>query len=319
MSAPLLSVRGLGLALPGGAPLVEAVCFDIAPGEVVGLVGESGSGKTLTLLSLLGLGGAGPRVVAGQALFEGQDLLALPPAALRQLRGGAIGMAFQQARAALNPVRPVGRQIEDVLARHHPAPAAVTRARMLDLLRQMQVADPARRAAALPFQLSGGLCQRIGLAVALAGGPRLLLADEPTTGLDVVAQAAVLAVLRRAVAARGAAALLVTHDLALALQHCDRVLVMHAGHLVEDAPAAALLAAPRHPYTAALLRGMPSAADRLEDLHPVPGEAPDPRAGPLPPCRFAPRCCRRAPVCDTPGLVAVPCGEGRRVACRLPL
>ncbi|MFC7552931.1 oligopeptide/dipeptide ABC transporter ATP-binding protein [Pseudoroseomonas wenyumeiae] len=209
---------------------------------------------------MTGLLGPAGRVTAGQAFFEGQDLLAMREGALARLRGAKLAMVFQNPRAALNPVRPVGLQLADVIARHHPGTAAETRARMLDALRRMRVPDPERRAAALPHELSGGLCQRIGIALAMAGEPRLLIADEPTTSLDVTTQAAVMDLLRDALRARGAGSLLITHDLALAAQYCDRLLVMQAGRVVEETPVRMLFAAPRQAYTARLLRGMPAAA-----------------------------------------------------------
>lgn len=322
MSMPLLSVRDLAVAFHGRAGIVralEGVSFDLRPGEMLGIVGESGSGKSATALALLGLLGPQGRVTAGQALFQGQDLLAAGEKALTRLRGSEIGLVFQDPRAALNPIRPVGLQLADVIARHHPGSVATIRARVLQALRQMRIPDPERRARALPHELSGGLCQRIGIALALAGRPRLLIVDEPTTGLDVTTQAAVMEVLREALRAHGAGSMLITHDLALASNYCDRILVMHAGHVVEEAPTATLFTAPRHPYTARLLRSMPSAAEGIEDLLPVEGSLPDLRRADLPPCRFSERCDRRAPLCDTPGLRATPCGTGHRVACRRPL
>ncbi|RKK02938.1 dipeptide ABC transporter ATP-binding protein [Pseudoroseomonas wenyumeiae] len=277
MSPPLLSVRGLAVAFRtrgGDVQALHGMSFDLRPGEMLGIVGESGSGKSTAALALTGLLGPAGRVTAGQALFEGQDLLAMEERALARLRGAKLAMVFQNPRAALNPVRPVGLQLADVIARHHPGTAAETRARMLDALRRMRVPDPERRAAALPHELSGGLCQRIGIALAMAGEPRLLIADEPTTGLDVTTQAAVMDLLHDALRARAAGSLLITHDLALAAQYCDRLLVMQAGRVVEEAPVRMLFAAPRHAYTARLLRGMPAAARGLEDLLPEEGGLP---------------------------------------------
>jgi peptide/nickel transport system ATP-binding protein len=322
MTMPLLSVRDLSLGFHTRAGLVRAldrVCFDLMAGEMLGIVGESGSGKSALALAIMGLLDAAARVTSGEVLLGGQDLLALGQGALARLRGAEMSLVFQDARAALNPVRPVGLQLADVIARHDPGPTTAIRARMLEALRQMRVPDPERRAAAFPHELSGGQCQRIGIAMALAGRPRLLIADEPTTGLDVTTQAAIMALLRERLRARGMGAVLITHDLALAGQYCDRILVMHAGHVVEDAPVPALFAAPRHPYTARLLRAMPAAVERIEDLLPLEGGPPDLRRADLPPCRFSERCDRRAAVCDSPDLRAAPCGPGRRVACRLPL
>ncbi|WP_237181162.1 ABC transporter ATP-binding protein [Roseomonas haemaphysalidis] len=257
MSAPLLEVRGLCVtfhAPAGPVPAVRGAALSLRAGEMLGVVGESGSGKSATLLALMGLPGAGAVVAAERALFRGRNLLGAP----RPPGPGGMGMVFQDARAALNPLRPVGLQLADVLARHDPAPPALLRARVLAALRAVRIADPARRAAALPGALSGGMCQRVGIALALAAAPALLLADEPTTGLDPVTEAAVMALLREA-AQNGAGVVLVTHDLALAAAHCDRILVMRDGAVVEEAPAATLFATPRHPFTAQLLRGLPAA------------------------------------------------------------
>jgi peptide/nickel transport system ATP-binding protein len=322
MSAPLLSVRDLSVEFRTRSGIVRAlehVSFDLAPGEMLGIVGESGSGKSVTALAIMGLLDAAARVTGGQALFGGQDLLRLGQGALNRLRGAEMSIVFQNPRAALNPIRPVGLQIADVIARHDPGSAASIRERMLAALRQVRVPDPERRGAAFPHELSGGQCQRIGIAMALACAPRLLIADEPTTGLDVTTQAAVMDLFRDAVGAQGLAAVLITHDLALASASCDRIVVMHAGQVVEDAPVGTLFAAPRHPYTAKLLRSMPSSADSIDDLMPIGGNLPDLRRPDLPPCRFSERCERREPVCDTPGLRAMPCGPDRRVACRRPL
>ncbi|MCG7363070.1 ABC transporter ATP-binding protein [Roseomonas sp. ACRSG] len=279
MSPPLLSVRGLAVAFrtrAGGVQALHGMSFDLRPGEMLGIVGESGSGKSATALALMGLLGPAGRVTAGQAFFAGRDLLAMGEGALARLRGAGLAMVFQNPRAALNPVRPVGSQLADVIARHHPGGSAEIRARMLEALRQMRIPDPERRAKALPHELSGGLCQRIGIALAMAGDPRLLIADEPTTGLDVTTQAAVMDLLREALRARGAGSLLITHDLALAAQYCDRILVMQAGRVVEKAPVGTLFTVPRHPHTLRLLRGMAAAAGRLEDLLPEEGELPEP-------------------------------------------
>jgi peptide/nickel transport system ATP-binding protein len=322
MSGKLLSVRDLSVGFHTRSGLVRAlagVTFDLAQGEMLGLVGESGSGKSVTAFALLGLLGLAARVTTGQALFGGRDLLRLGQGALDELRGREMSIVFQNPRAALNPIRPVGVQIADVIARHDPAAPAAIRERVLAALRQMRIPDPLRRARAYPHELSGGLCQRIGIAMALACAPRLLIADEPTTGLDVTTQAMVMDLFGEAVRQRGVGSVLITHDLALASEYCDRIVVMHAGQVVEDAPVAALFARPRHPYTGKLLRSVPSAVDSIDQLLPVEGRLPDLRRADLPPCRFAERCERRQPLCDAPGLGLQPCGPDHRVACRVPL
>ncbi len=226
---------------------------------------------------------------------------------------------FQNPRTALNPIRPVGTQIADVIGRHQPAPASRVRDQVLAALQAVRIPDPARRLRAFPFELSGGMCQRIGIAMALACQPRLLIADEPTTGLDVTTQAAVMDLIRGAVDAGRTSAILITHDLALASEYCDHIVVMHAGHVVEAAPSAALFAAPRHPYTARLLRSIPSAAATIDALQPIPGNLPDLRRADLPPCRFSARCGRHAASCDEPPLRPSMLGAGHHVACRFPL
>ena len=252
-------------------------------------------------------------------LFRGVDMLRLPPAELDEMRGRDLSIVFQNPRTALNPIRPIGTQIADVIARHDPAPAARVRSRVLDALRQVRIPDPERRLAAFPFELSGGMCQRVGIAMALACRPHLLIADEPTTGLDVTTQAVVMDLVRDAVRAGGASAILITHDLALASEYCDRIVVMHAGHVVETAPVDALFGHPRHPYTAKLLRSVPSAVDTIDALQPIDGSLPDLRRSDLPPCRFSGRCQRHAAVCDVAPLSPVAVAPGHSVACRLPL
>nr|WP_241749191.1 ABC transporter ATP-binding protein [Pseudoroseomonas aerophila] len=267
----MLSVRDLSVEFRtrhGIVPVLRGISFDLAPGEMLGIVGESGSGKSVTAYSVMGLLEASARVTGGQALFGGRDLLRLGQGALNQLRGAEMSIVFQNPRTALNPIRPVGAQIADVIARHDPAPAAIIEARVLEALRQMRIAEPERRASAYPFELSGGMCQRIGIAMALACSPKLLIADEPTTGLDVTTQAAVMDLFRDAVRARGVGSVLITHDLALASEYCDRIVVMQTGQVVEDAPVAALFARPRHAYTRKLLRSTPSSVDSIEALAP---------------------------------------------------
>ena len=322
MSAPLLSVHDLSVQFrtrTGTVQALDRVSFDIAPGEMLGVVGESGSGKSVTAFTVLGLLDKAARVASGSVLFQGQDMLGLTRAQLNDVRGRDLSIVFQNPRTALNPIRPVGQQIADVLARHDPGPPAKIRARMLEVMRQVRIPDPERRAKAYPFELSGGMCQRIGIAMALACAPKLLIADEPTTGLDVTTQAVVMDLFKEALRSGGASAMLITHDLALAADYCDRIAVMHAGHVVEVAPVAELFAHPRHPYTARLLQSVPSAVDSIDDLHPIPGALPDLRRADLPPCRFSERCDRRQPVCDQGQLALHAMASGHSVACRLPL
>lgn len=316
----LLLVDGLGVEFrtrDGVVRALEGVGFGVAEGEIVGVVGESGSGKSVTAQALLRILEPAGRVVAGTAAFGGVDLLSCPEAAMRMVRGRQIGMVFQNPRGALNPVVPVGRQIEDVLVHAGGMARRAARGRAIELLAEVRISDPARRAAALPMQLSGGMCQRVMMAVALAGRPRLLIADEPTTGLDVTTQAAVMALLAREMRERGMALLLITHDLALAGEHCDRVVVMHAGHVVEEGPVGAVLGAPQHPYTQRLVATMPQGKADVSELLPIAGGLPDLR-GDLLPCRYALRCERHVPACDVGVLARVAVGPGHDVACRFP-
>lgn len=328
MSAiPLLQVRGFGLEFrtrDGTVHALDGIDLDLHRGEIVGLVGESGSGKSVLGYALLGISDRAARVTGGRATFGGTDLIGAPEATRAELRGREIAMIFQSPRTALNPIRPVGLQIEDVLRRHAAAPGAQLarslRERSVQALREVAIPDPERRHAAYPFELSGGMCQRVMIALALACRPQLLIADEPTTGLDVTTQAAVMDLLTGLARERRMATLFITHDLALAADHCDRIVVMHAGHAVETAPAGAIFEGPAHPYTARLLSSSPSAATRSADaLTPVPGQLPDLRRKDLPACRFADRCERATERCrrETPRLLAL--SPSRAVACWHPL
>jgi oligopeptide/dipeptide ABC transporter ATP-binding protein len=296
--AGLLAVNGLTLELPGrGGPLrpVDGVNFDLAPGECVGLVGESGCGKSLTALTLLGLTRELPGArVTGQAQWTGadgvaRDLLELGEGQLQRVRGGEIGLVFQDPLSALNPLLRLDFQIAEALARHHGlrGPAAI--ARVIELLAAVGVPQPEQRARQYPHQLSGGLRQRALLALGLAGEPRLLIADEPTTALDVTIQAQILLELKRLQRERGLAVLLITHDLGVVAQLCQRVLVMYAGRIVEQAPASAFFAQPRHPYSCGLLASLPAIAGGQDSLASISGSPPQPGAFPAG-CRFHPRC-----------------------------
>jgi peptide/nickel transport system ATP-binding protein len=302
---PLLDVRDFGLEFrtrSGVVHALEGVDLRIRKGEIVGLVGESGSGKSVLSYALLGISDRAAKVTGGSAVFGGIDLLRSDERTLADLRGREISMIFQSPRTALNPIRTVGRQIEDVLRRHAAAPGAdlatSLRERAVQALRDVAISDPERRHGAYPFELSGGMCQRVMIALALACRPALLVADEPTTGLDVTTQAAVMDLITGLARERQMATLFITHDLALAADHCDRIVVMHAGHVVEAAPAKTLFARPLHPYTERLLGSTPGEATRsIHGLSPVPGNLPDLRRSSLPGCRFAERCERRSARC----------------------
>jgi peptide/nickel transport system ATP-binding protein len=257
-------------------------------------------------------------VRAGALRFIGRDMLGQKDAALADTRGRDISMIFQSPRTALNPIRKVGFQIEDVLRRHAGVPAKEVRSRAVEALRRTRIPDPERRYHAYPFELSGGLCQRVMIAMALACTPRLLIADEPTTGLDVTTQAVVMDLIRDQVRESGTSVILITHDLALAGEYCDRVLVMHAGHVVESAPIAELLRHPAHPYTARLIGATPGAETAIEDLAAIPGTLPDLR-GDLPPCRFLYRCDRSDLRCGTQPLPRTQIRPGHSLRCWNPL
>jgi peptide/nickel transport system ATP-binding protein len=320
-AAPLLEVDDLTLDFrtrQGRVQALDAVSFSLGPGEILGIVGESGSGKSVLAFAIMGLMDPAAQVRAGALRFIGTDMLHESDATLAQTRGRDIAMIFQSPRTALNPIRKVGLQIEDVLRRHARISSREAKARAVEALRLTRIPDPERRYHAYPFELSGGLCQRVMIAMALACGPRLLIADEPTTGLDVTTQAVVMDLIRDQVRDAGTSVILITHDLALAGEYCDRVLVMHAGHIVEAAPIAELLRRPSHPYTARLIGATPGAETTIGDLTAIPGSLPDLR-GDLPPCRFLHRCDRADMRCRAQPLPLTEIRPGHTVRCWNPL
>ncbi|MGA8356909.1 MAG: ABC transporter ATP-binding protein, partial [Xanthobacteraceae bacterium] len=258
------------------------------------------------------------RVAAGRAMLGDLDLLSATPKQLAQVRGRKIGMIFQNPRTALNPIRPVGRQIADVLIRHGNVSRRTAPAHAVEMLRAVGITDPARRAKAYPFEMSGGMCQRVMIAIALAAKPSLLIADEPTTGLDVTTQAVIMDLINDLAKELGMATIFITHDLALAGQRSARIVVMHAGHVVENAPTADLFVNPRHPYTAELIAATPDSAASLDELAAIPGSLPDLRRTDLPPCRYSERCPRKIAACAQPLPLAAP-GAAHFVACWNPL
>jgi oligopeptide/dipeptide ABC transporter ATP-binding protein len=272
----------------GAVQALDGASLAIRPREVVGLVGESGSGKSVTALAVLRLLRPPARIVGGRIHFAGRDLLHLSEEDMRRVRGSQISMVFQSPRTSLNPVLPVGTQIERLLVLHGGAVRRQARARMLAMLEEAGIGEPDRRARQYAHQLSGGMCQRVMIAMALATNPRLLIADEPTTGLDVSIAAQILDLLRDLGGRTGAAILLITHDLGVVAGLCDRVVVMHAGQTVEWSSARDLFRAPAHPYTRALMRAVPR-VDRPVAMQPIPGAVPS-LAEPPPGCRFGPRC-----------------------------
>jgi peptide/nickel transport system ATP-binding protein len=318
-AGPLLSVEDLSVEFrtrDGVVKALDRVGFEIRRGETVGVVGESGSGKSVTAFSLMRILDPAARITQGRATFGGLDLIAASERELGLRRGRDLAMIFQNPRTALNPIRQVGRQIGDVLLRHAGVPRARVRARAVQLLAQVQIPDPERRYWAYPFELSGGMCQRVMIALALACRPALLIADEPTTGLDVTTQAAIMDLIDELARESDMATMLITHDLGLAAEHCERIVVMHAGHVVECAPTAKLFESPRHPYTAKLIAATPRPGASLDELAAIPGGLPDLR-GDLPSCRYRARCERYAPLCDGPLPRSEPV-PGHLVACWKP-
>ncbi len=294
----LLEVRDLAVHFATDRGIVEAVDgvgFTVRAGEMLGLVGESGSGKSVTAMALLRLIRPPGRIVRGEVRFEGEDLLALSEEQLRSVRGARISMVFQSPRTALNPVLTVGRQIARLFELHQGATRGAAWARTDEMLGRVGIGEPERRARQYAHQLSGGMCQRVMIAMALAASPRLLLADEPTTGLDVSIAAQILDLLRDLGRRTGASILLITHDLGVVAEVCDRVAVMHAGQLVEIADVRSVFARPEHPYTQALVRSIPR-IDRDVAMEPIPGTVPSLLAPP-PGCRYADRCPRVLEVC----------------------
>ena len=312
----LLAVRDLTVHFEtdeGTVQAVDAASLAVRAGEIVGLVGESGSGKSVTALAILRLIRPPGRIVGGAIEFEGRDLVDASEEQLRQIRGSQISMVFQSPRTSLNPVIPVGRQIARLLRLHAGLAAAAARARTLAMLDEAGIAEPERRAAQYPHQLSGGMCQRVMIAMALATNPRLLIADEPTTGLDVSIAAQILDLLRDLGRRTGAAILLITHDLGVVAGICDRVAVMHAGQIVERADVHRLFKQPAHPYTRGLLRSVPR-LDREFVMEPIAGAVPS-LLDPPPGCRFAPRCGLVMEACGVRRPPAVEIAPGHTVAC----
>ena len=320
-AVPALAVEDLSVEFrtrSGTVKVLERVGFAVDKGETVALVGESGSGKSVTAFAVMGILDAAGRVTSGTAMFGGSDLLALPERELAELRGRELSMIFQNPRAALNPIRRVGDQIADVLIRHGGATRAKAPDLAIEMLKKVRIPDPERRAKAYPFELSGGMCQRVMIAIAIACRPSLLIADEPTTGLDVTTQAVIMDLIAELARETGTATLFITHDLTLAAEYCDRIVVMHAGHIVESAPSATLFSAARHPYSARLLAATPSENGALASLASIPGSLPDLRRTDLPSCRYSERCERRLDACAEP-LPRTAIAEAHIVACRNPL
>ena len=329
MTNPLLEVEDLSVQFTGQGQVpftaVDQVSFHVGPGEVVGLVGESGCGKSVTSLAIMRLLPSRGNRVTGSVRFHGTELTSLPDARMRDLRGAELAMIFQDPLSSLNPVVPIGVQVAEVIERHRGEKRAVARKQAANMLDKVGIPDPTRRLREYPHQLSGGMRQRALIAMALACEPRLMIADEPTTALDVTIQAQILSLLQELVVNSGTALIMITHDLGVVAGLCDTVNVLYAGRIVERAARHPLFAEPRHPYTGGLLSSIPRLdADRGERLSPIPGSVSDN----IPwdhGCAFAPRCHHEGELCRTvtprlePDAGARTDGGLRLLRCHYPL
>jgi peptide/nickel transport system ATP-binding protein len=323
-ASSLLSVENLkvGFKTEGGgnARVVDDVSFEVASGEMVGLVGESGCGKSVTAMSILKLLPMPPAFIeGGRVLFEDQDLVSYDEEAMRRVRGNRIGMIFQEPMTSLNPTFTIGYQLDEVLTTHRGVSGREARARSIALLRKVGIGAAETRWSQYPHQLSGGLRQRVMIAMALACDPKLLIADEPTTALDVTIQAQILDLIKRLQEELGMAVLLITHDLGVVAEFCSRVMVMYAGKVVETGSARRLFRTPRHPYTAGLLAAMPRLSKGKDRLATIPGRVPPPGARGVG-CPFSDRCPRALPRCrgEMPWLTPMESAD-HRAACWNPV
>jgi len=315
---PLLEVKALRTSFfteAGEVRAVDGVSFSVAPGKLLGLVGESGSGKTVSVLSIMRLLPETARIVSGEIIFEDRDLLKLSEPEMRHIRGARIAMIFQEPMTSLNPVFTIGSQIGEAVRLHQQTSRAETRNRTIEALRMVGIADPERRVDDYPHQLSGGMRQRVMIAMALSCNPRLLIADEPTTALDVTIQAQILDLIRELQVRLGLAVILVTHDLGIVAEYADDVTILYAARVMEQAPTAELFRNPLNPYTRGLLESIPGIdGNRHRRLQAIPGSIPsalNPPAG----CRFHPRCARAIPQCSEAEPALENKGPNHYVAC----
>ncbi|MET4578194.1 peptide/nickel transport system ATP-binding protein [Ottowia thiooxydans] len=310
----VLDIQKLSLSFitrAGRVHALDKVSLQVKRGECVALIGESGSGKSITGMAVMRLLGTNAEISAEHMSLAGQDILGMPPSVLRHYRGRRVAMIFQNAKAALNPIRRVGDTLVDILVTHapHRTTRAQARKKVLEVMVQLGIAHAEERMAAYPAELSGGMCQRIMIVAALVCEPELIIADEPTSALDVTTQVKVMNLLIEACRQRHLACLFITHDLALAAEHCDRAVVMHAGQVLEVGSSEEVLSNPAHPYTRMLVAAMPSGKSSHHELQPMRGGLPDLRRNDLPACRFAERCSRAEDIClrvDAPRQTVAP-------------
>ncbi|WP_298959624.1 ABC transporter ATP-binding protein [uncultured Methylobacterium sp.] len=317
-SAPILSVRNLRVEFAtrrGVLTAIDDVSFDIARGEVLGVVGESGAGKSVTGSAVIGLIDPPGRIAGGEIRLGGERIDNLPPERMRQMRGRRIGMIFQDPLTSLNPLYRVGRQIEETIRTHTDLSARAARQRAIDLLAEVGIPAPERRIDGYPHEFSGGMRQRVVIALALAAEPELIIADEPTTALDVSVQAQIIALLKRLGRDHGTAVMLITHDMGVIAEAADRVAVMYAGRVAEIGPVDAVVGDPLHPYAKGLMGAIPTLAHSAERLAQIPGSMP--RLSSIPPgCAFNPRCPKVFSRCTVERPEPLPVGS-HRVACHL--
>lgn len=316
---PLVEIKNLSIRFPEGNSTFEAVkgiSFSIGKGEIVGVVGESGSGKSMSALALMGLLPKDAEIASGSLCFQGEDLVTMKPEKRRQLCGSKMAMVFQEPMTSLNPVLKIERQVGESLRIHTKLGNAEIHERVVQAFSEVGLPDPEGLCGKYPHELSGGMRQRVMIAMALCCNPGLLIADEPTTALDVTIQAQIMALLRNLQKESGMSMILITHDIGLVASMADRVIVMYAGQMIEEAPVKELFAAPAHPYTKALLQTVPGIYDEKDrELVAIPGMVPE-NYDSIPGCRFADRCAFRTKGCDQPQSYRQ-IGEGHFVRCML--